>query len=48
MLEPPSVEIAMAKDKLVELNFSCALGSQSGVQIGSAPSIGNRAQGNQS
>lgn len=48
VFEPPSIEIAMAKARLVELNLSCALGGQTCVQIGSTPFSGNRAWGNQS
>ncbi|XP_059064882.1 receptor-like protein 20 [Cryptomeria japonica] len=48
VFELASMEIAMAKARLVELNLSHALGGKTGVQIGSAPTSGNKAQGNQS
>ncbi|XP_057839807.2 uncharacterized protein LOC131049758 isoform X2 [Cryptomeria japonica] len=48
VFEPASVEVAMAKARLVEQNLSRAHGGQSGVQIGSVPFSGSRARGNQS
>ncbi|GLJ16906.1 hypothetical protein SUGI_0291780 [Cryptomeria japonica] len=48
VFELASVEIAMVKARLVELNLSHALDGQTSVQIGSAPSSSNRARGIQS
>ncbi|XP_059072251.1 uncharacterized protein LOC131043017 [Cryptomeria japonica] len=48
VFEPVSVEAAVAKARLVEQNLIRAHGGQAGVQIGSVPSSGNRARGNQS
>lgn len=48
VFEPSSVELAMAKSKLIENNLACAHGGQLGVQIGNAPFSGSRTRGNQS